>query len=335
MIVKRTALIIFVAIILVTGAYFIFSQPARAPEGSQDFNNNSGQSKDLSVWKKYENQNFGFEISFSPDYLFNEGANSRYNVGEFFIGSGQGIATVGLPEELYSGTNYFDAFLVVSVANEIMADSACRKIQREGDEQVSDLASSKIINGIMFYRGEMQGAAAGTFSQNVIYHAFANNICYEITLNLFQGNIGNYPEGTVEQIDENNIFGKLEAIFSTFKIIKRNPQNQLALEEFARSYLEAYKNIAEKNNFAEVKNFLTRDQLIFMQNENIPLETNYTQFDNYEILGIEDAINHYVAKVKLYNKGEILKKLDGSDIVEIDIIKEAGQYKAETWYFAQ
>jgi hypothetical protein len=112
-------------------------------------------------------------------------------------------------------------------------------------------------------------------------------------------------------------------------------QSEITPEQFVKSYLDAYKNIAIKKNFAEVKSFLTSDALAFMQSEGVPLETNYTQFDGYEILSVQNAGNHYVAKVKLSSSGELLKESDGSDTTEIDFIRQGVNWKAETWYFAQ
>jgi hypothetical protein len=113
------------------------------------------------------------------------------------------------------------------------------------------------------------------------------------------------------------------------------PENQITPEQFVKNYLEAYKDIATKKNFAEVKNFLTSDALAFMQAEAVPLETNYTNFDSYQILNVQDLSNHYTAQVKLFFNGQVIKKLDGGQVIEIDFIKQGANFKAETWYFAQ
>jgi hypothetical protein len=111
-------------------------------------------------------------------------------------------------------------------------------------------------------------------------------------------------------------------------------ESEITPEQFVKNYLEAYKNIATKKNFAEVKNFLTADALAFMQAEAVPLETNYTSFDSYQILSVQDLGNHYTAQVKLFFNGQVIEKLDGSQITEIDFIRQGANFKAETWYFA-
>lgn len=112
-------------------------------------------------------------------------------------------------------------------------------------------------------------------------------------------------------------------------------QEELTPEQFVINYLDAYKNIAEKKNFAQVKSFLTSDALAFMQSEGVPLETNFTNFDSYQVLSVEDLSNHYAARINLFLNGQTLKKPDGSEAMEIDFIRQGENFKAETWYFTQ
>ncbi len=140
-----------------------------------------------------------------------------YNVGEFFVGTGENVVTIGLPQNSYPGTNFFDGFLTVSVAPGILED-LCKQGQIEGDGAPIIMAESKTINGLKYWRGKSNGVAAGTFGESIIYHAFSGGTCYEITLNEFEGNIGNYPEGTVTQVDKNDVYFKLESVLNTFKL---------------------------------------------------------------------------------------------------------------------
>lgn len=336
LIMKKIILIIIILIVAAGGLYFLFlRQPANEQPPNSQTNDKSGIPAD---WKNYKNQQFGFEIFYAPQYPLSEGASQKFNVGEFFVGQGENIATISLPENSYPGTNYYDGFLTVSAQLQ-SSEFLCKQAQRERDTQMMNLNPYKIINGLEFSSGQSSGAAAGTLAKNKIYRAFINSACYEITLNLFEGNIGNYPAGAVSQVDEADIFSKLETVMSTFKITGA-PQVQATQSaetagQFLKNYLDAYKNVGTKKNFAEVKSFLTQDALDFMQSEAVPFETNYTRFDSYQVLSVENMSSHFSAKVKLFSNGEVLKKPDSSDIMEIDIIKENGQFKTETWYFTQ
>jgi len=336
---KKTILILITVIILAGAVYVYLKQTGSLPFGNQPSQNNQtgDQSDNKSGLKTYTNDQYKFEISYPPPYPLNQGGSPRYNVGEFFVGQGQNIVTISLPENSYPGTNFYDAFLTISVSQAGVTEASCRQAQSEGDTQIISLSNRDTINNVTFYQGSSGGAAAGTLSKNRIYHAFVVDKCYEATLNLFEGNIGNYPAGSVRQFDENDVYSKLETIFRTLKITAPPPtqvsQNELTPEQFVINYLDAYKNIATKKNFAEVKSFLTSDALSFMQSEGVPIETNYTKFDSYQILSVQDAGNHYVAKVKLYQNGQALKNSDGSETMGIDIIREGANFKAETWYF--
>jgi hypothetical protein len=211
---KKIILIVVGIVVLAAagwGIYHFFKPaPSAQPPGNQD------QSAD---WKTYQNQQYKFEIKYPQDFLFNEGGSLMFAVGEFFVGSGTNLVTIGLPKDSYPGTNYVDAFINLSVGDKI-SEAYCSKVQHEGTTEIVDLVKSKTIDNFRFYRGEADGAAAGTYVKDVIYHAFYNNDCYEATLNIFQGNIGNYPEGTVTQVNEAEILNKLESILATFKVIK-------------------------------------------------------------------------------------------------------------------
>ncbi len=112
-------------------------------------------------------------------------------------------------------------------------------------------------------------------------------------------------------------------------------KDESGARDFAASYLEAYKDIATKKNFDDVKSFIFAEQNIQMIHDNTPIETNYTDFDNYEIVSVEKTKDGFAAKVKLSKGINSLKGPDGSDIFEIRIINENGELKSQTWYFAQ
>jgi len=206
---KKIILPFVILVLMAAGFYYFYPKENLEPAGNL--------SVPLSESKTYKNQPYGFIISYSPPYTQNEGASQNYNVGEFFVGKGESVVTISLSKNLYPGTNFYDGFLTISVSTSTN-ESECWKAQREGDSNMVQLAESKTINGLKFWRGKTSGAAAGTLAESVIYHAFSNDVCYEITLNEFEGNIANYPEGAASQVDKSNVFSKLEAVLDTFKV---------------------------------------------------------------------------------------------------------------------
>jgi len=176
-------------------------------------------------WKTYQNQSYDFEIKYPKIYILDLGASPTYYVGEYFLGGGKNIVTIELwPAVTYAGTNFLDAFVTISVGNKGMSETSCKKAQRLGVGQNITLSETRMINDLTFYGGELEGAVAGTWAKGRVYHAYVDNTCYEVSLNLFQGKLDNKQLDTVKQVDESKVFSKLEAVLTTFRLISSAKQ---------------------------------------------------------------------------------------------------------------
>lgn len=73
-----------------------------------------------------------------------------------------------------------------------------------------------------------------------------------------------------------------------------------------------------------------------MIKENTPLETNFTDFDRFEIIRIskskDEFSGNYIAEIKLYKNNMILQ-LPSGEIIKVYIIKENDKLKTSNWYF--
>lgn len=121
--------------------------------------------------------------------------------------------------------------------------------------------------------------------------------------------------------------------FGVKSLMEKNSETDA--KNFTMSYLEAYKDISKKGNFDEVKSYISQDQITQMAEQNTPFETNYTNFSGYEIVEVEKVKDFFIVKVKLFDGMDILKRQDGNNIFEIEIINDSGDLKSKTWYFAQ
>lgn len=216
---KKSLIIILIIVVVGIAAYLAINQNLLSgPSASinPSASSMSSSSPLPSGWQTYRDSNFGFEISYPADFVLSEGGSQNYDVGEFFVGSGQNVVTISFSEDSYLDTNFLDGFLTVSISQNT-SEQSCRQAQREGDTQIINLSAFSSINNLAFWRGETSGAAAGTLAKDIIYHVFLNGACYEITENLFEGNIGNYPPGTVTQVNETEVFNKMDAILATFR----------------------------------------------------------------------------------------------------------------------
>lgn len=212
---KYVILLIVLAIIIIAGILaYIFFFKKEAPVVSQE---NETQT--------YRNGTYGFSLNYPQNYSFFNGEGPLYTIGEFFVGVGKPLITIELPQNSYPNTNYYDSFLTVSVATKDVPDLSvenCTKAQREGDTQIVDLTSTQTINGLSFYTGEADGAAAGTLVKTKIFHTVNNNTCFEATLSIVEGNIANFPQGTVTQFDEQDVWNKLQIVLNTITFNNTN-----------------------------------------------------------------------------------------------------------------
>lgn len=208
-------------ILIIAAAFASYLILAALYQPDQDINLLSSQPvsgrRQTANWKTYSNANYSFEIKYPKIYILDQGVSPVYYVGEYFTSGGKNIVTIEFwPSAVYAGTNYLDAFVTISVGDQGMSAENCLKAQRLGGGQSIDLTKERQIGGISFYSGELEGAAAGTYAKSRIYHAMIDNRCYEASLNLFQGKIGPEQAEAVKQVDEKNVFNKLEAVLNTF-----------------------------------------------------------------------------------------------------------------------
>lgn len=169
--------------------------------------------------KIYKNDTYSFELQYPNNFVFYDSESHTIDQSDQFGKGGIILGSIGLPESTYVGTNLSEAFLTMTVNETIITPSTCQEYLRSNDE-ISTMNDIQVINGARFYKGESSGAALGTTVKTKIYRVFHNRKCYEVSLNLFTRNIENFdPRMGVKEINENEVWSKLETILFTFKFI--------------------------------------------------------------------------------------------------------------------
>lgn len=166
------------------------------------------------VWQTYENQKYKIKISYPKPFI---AINPRYEVGNFYQNNkgAEKLLSLVLQKENYPDTNYYESFLELSVLPGI-DEPTCLIAKHEGAE--SELTAKPVqINGQTFWKAQTRDAAAGTFATIDVYHSYANSICYEVTLSLFEGNIANF-DPPIKQVNEQEVYSRLESILDTLEI---------------------------------------------------------------------------------------------------------------------
>lgn len=192
-----------------TVGYFVWWQ-AISPEPA-DYpylvNNNHGTTA-TADWKIYRDEQYGLEVKYPKDFVLREPQN-------YFLPTP--LVRVDLPEGSYPGTNFSEAGLTVAVGKDTSAVTSCLLGVSPGSKLLKE---TKLINGITFYKDVTSGAAAGNIYNSTVYRTVHQNICYEAVLTIHTGNIGNYPEGTVKEVDQDAVQKVLQRLFFTFKFAK-------------------------------------------------------------------------------------------------------------------
>lgn len=139
------------------------------------------------------------------------GSPVRHPVGEYLVGEGmiKGYAAYS-SEQPFPGTNLFDAFLQVATATS--TEEMCRSAERDGEERVASMETSGTVAGLPAYIASFNGAAAGTFMESSVTHVYHDRKCYEMSINVFSGNIGNYPNGSVVEFPREEVLNTFQQI---------------------------------------------------------------------------------------------------------------------------
>lgn len=152
--------------------------------------------------KTYQNAEYGFQFNYDKNYEIDISGNQA----NFFKHTAKSLVSSSIPQSLYPKTNFGSANLTVAVQPQSQ-ESSCTVSTDKTEE----------INGILFHKSENAGAAAGTRYQTKIYRVFHNQDCFEVSLTIGVANIGNYTPGAVTEVNQDEVWGKLMQIFSTFK----------------------------------------------------------------------------------------------------------------------
>lgn len=156
---------------------------------------------------EYNNEEYNFSFFYPEKYVFNPVMGYQYVANNSLV-------RVDLPESDFTGTNLGEASFIVGASRDEKAINACLK---PADEE-NAASSIESINGTEMKVFNGVGVGAGNIYETKSYRTVKNGICYEATLLLHSGNIGNYEPGTVEEFNHEKALNGLIEILNTFKI---------------------------------------------------------------------------------------------------------------------
>jgi hypothetical protein len=147
------------------------------------------------------------------------------------------VATVTVPDTMYPGTDFTTAFLNINLHRNL-TEEQCSQFaftdKRDAETEAAD--PDKELGKVTI--GSKNMDATDNFAGNALeqaeaqyYHSYENGDCYEYVLGLGTAGFGT---GTVDAVDRDMIFGKLEKIMATVKVHRDVPVEQAPEVEVAK-----------------------------------------------------------------------------------------------------
>jgi hypothetical protein len=155
----------------------------------------------------YTNATYGFTFEYLKEMKF---------VTPTYPNLQDKIVQMQISKDQYPGTNFGDAAFAVSAQS---AKSLADCLKLSPPENGDGFKTKVNINGVDFYMTASSGAGAGNLYESKIYRTVKspNGACIELNETLHTGNISNYPEGSVTQVNKTNVWNKLDSVLNTFK----------------------------------------------------------------------------------------------------------------------
>jgi len=134
------------------------------------------------------------------------------------------IASVELPSSAYPGTDFTSAIFNVSVHRNLTA-AECGQFALADKEDADSAKPAKVkLSQTEYDEMEAVGLHGMKQADAKYYHVYQNDACYEFALGLGTEGEGT---GTVDQVDREQVFRKLETILASVQI-KPQPATQVA-----------------------------------------------------------------------------------------------------------
>jgi hypothetical protein len=147
------------------------------------------------------------------------------------------VATVTVPDTMYPGTDFTTAFFNINLHRNLTEGQCSQfaftdKQDADGEAADPDKAPEKVTVGSK-NMDTMDNFAGNALEQAEAkyYHSYENGDCYEYVLGLGTAGFGT---GTVDAVDRDMVFGKLEKIMATVKVHRDVPVEQAPEVEVAK-----------------------------------------------------------------------------------------------------
>lgn len=172
------------------------------------------------AWADWHEKRFGalgFSLRHPKEYAFAEGSDPTHPVGTFLPGGATAVYTVMLPKTRYKDTNYIHAYVTAAIGREEAppsgGTSVCYLLAREG-ATAEQMHKRETFGGMTFATAGFSGATRAGVGESLVYHAWLNGRCIEITANLFRT-----ASTRAAQVDRIEVWKSLTDVVHTFRLL--------------------------------------------------------------------------------------------------------------------
>ena len=175
-------------------------------------NNNNQQSYGYQTptptTQTYSNATYGFSFTYPVGLNF---------VTPTYANLQDKVVQVQIPQNQYPNTNFGDAAFAVSASSAKDLADCLKKSQTP--ENGDGFKTKTTINGVDFYMTSSSGAGAGNLYESKVYRTVKSTggACIELDETIHTSNIGNFPAGTVTEVDKADVQSKLDSILNSFQ----------------------------------------------------------------------------------------------------------------------
>jgi len=205
-------LIVVVVAIIIAGGYFIMSKRQTPTNQGQE----PPALNQVSDWKTYTNEKYGFEISYPPSAEFYDGEQDRQNIAAlphnifYPCDPRDVVACLYFSPKSYTDTNFEGAAVAISMIKRFDTEAKC----------VGTVIPKKQIDNVTFSE-----TAGGTFkssgheSKDWMYRALREQGCLEIILRINTTDLAYSTNTKVSRVNEGSVLALLNSVLSTFKFL--------------------------------------------------------------------------------------------------------------------
>ncbi len=158
---------------------------------------------------------YGFSMQYPESFGFNTDISKVKSLTYIPVCDQTMVACAFLEKSQYPNTNFDGAGVSINIDKTLNTEAKCYNFS-VSTNAAQQAAADATINGAVFKSATGGDAGAGHFEKLQVYRNFRNGMCYEIAQHVGSTNIGNYPEGSITEFSQDEVWQRLQMVVNSF-----------------------------------------------------------------------------------------------------------------------